>query len=148
MNCPVCGNPTKDSKSRCEFCGSELGARPSKTKKKPLVKTVNIKDDLPTAEEARTRMRKEIQSARQAGIRVLKLIHGYGSSGKGGVLRLKLRQSLRKMETADEILGVMIGEHFHPGSEDGRFFLKRYSELSEDSDYQRNNPGVTLIALK
>jgi len=147
MTCPVCGNPTSDSKSCCEFCGAELGARPAKKKKKPLVKTVNIKDDMPTAEEARKRMRSEIQSAKQGNVRVLKLIHGYGSSGTGGVLQQKLRPTLRKMEKEGLILGMLIGEQFHPESQEGRFFLRRYPELRDDSDYQRNNPGITLIVL-
>jgi hypothetical protein len=148
MTCPVCGNPTSDSKSCCELCGAELGARPTKKKrKKPLVKTVNIKEDMPTAEQARERMRNEIQSAKQGNVRLLKLIHGYGSSGKGGVLQQKLRPTLRKMEKEGLILGVLIGEQFHQDSEGGRFFLKRYPELVDDSDYKRNNPGITLIAL-
>ncbi|GBE29973.1 smr domain protein [bacterium BMS3Bbin04] len=147
MNCPVCGNPTNPSRSTCEFCNEPLGKRPAKSKNKPLLRTINIKENLPTATEARERMRKEIQSARQAKIRVIKLIHGYGSSGKGGVLRQKLRHSLRKMEKAGEVEHVMIGEEFHLESEDGRFFLKRYPELTSDSDYNHNNPGITLIAL-
>ncbi len=148
MDCPVCGNPTSSSKSRCEFCGAELGgARPARKKRTALVREVNVKGDMPTADVARERMRVEIQTARQAKARVLKVIHGYGSSGQGGVLRSKLRQSLRKMEKQGAILGWLAGEEFDLHGEKGRWFLKRYPELEADHDYKRHNPGITLIGL-
>jgi hypothetical protein len=56
-----------------------------------LLRTVNLEEGLPSVEQARTRLVSEITSARSAGTRLLKVIHGYGSSGVGGDLRIALQ---------------------------------------------------------
>lgn len=150
MTCPTCGNPTSSSRSTCTFCGESLsGARPPKKKRSSglPVRVVNIKEGMPTAEQARTRLRAEIETSRQKRLRVLKIIHGYGSTGKGGVLRSKLRQSLRKLEKQGQITGWLAGEEFHREGDAGRYFLARYPELERDEDYKRTNPGITLVGL-
>jgi len=38
---------------------------------------------MPTVEDARRRLLEELRQAKQVGVRALKIIHGYGSSGKG-----------------------------------------------------------------
>src|SRR2546425_7725169 len=60
--------------------------------------TFNVEAALPTLEEARRQVIDEIRRAKREGVRVLKIIHGYGSSGKGGTLCVGLRKSfgLRK----------------------------------------------------
>jgi len=60
----------------------------------------NIEAGMPTLDEARRQVVEEIRRAKKEGVRVLKVIHGYGSSGKGGKLCEGLRKSfaLRKKE--------------------------------------------------
>ena len=67
------------------------------------IKTVNLKDGLPSVEQARTRLRAEIETAQGNGLKLLKIIHGYGSHGVGGELRLALQATLRRMAHAGEI---------------------------------------------
>jgi len=54
----------------------------------------------------------EIKRAKREGVKVLKVIHGYGSSGKGGALYVGLRKSfgLRKKEAV--IKDFIAGEDF------------------------------------
>ncbi len=111
------------------------------------VRTVNVEADLPTLEEARKRTLDEIRKARREGVRVLKIIHGYGSTGKGGKLCIGLRKSfaLRKKE------GVI--KEFIPGEEFSIFnptvlaLLERAPELRGDPDLDATNEGVTLLLL-
>ena len=49
-------------------------------------RVINVKADLPALEEARRLVIEEIKRAKRDGVRVLKIIHGYGSTGKGGTL--------------------------------------------------------------
>ena len=67
------------------------------------IKTVNLKEGMPSVEEARARLTTEIHAARQAGLKVLKIVHGYGSTGVGGDLRFALQATLRQMAAKKEI---------------------------------------------
>ena len=67
------------------------------------LKTVNLEDGMPSVAQARARLSTEIRSAQQSGVKVLKLIHGYGSTGIGGDLRVALQSTLRQMAQAHEI---------------------------------------------
>lgn len=48
------------------------------------LKEVNIKYDMPTADLAVRRTTYAIENGRTLGASAVKLIHGYGSTGKGG----------------------------------------------------------------
>ena len=47
---------------------------------------------MPTLEDARRLVIEEIRKAKREGAKVLKVIHGYGSSGTGGKLCVGLRK--------------------------------------------------------
>jgi hypothetical protein len=53
--------------------------------------TLNLKEGFPTVDDARRRLLSEMQSARARGVRVIKVIHGWGSSGEGGKLGPAIR---------------------------------------------------------
>ena len=48
------------------------------------LRTYNVEAGLPTLDEARRLVIEEIKRAKREGMKVLKVIHGYGSSGQGG----------------------------------------------------------------
>ncbi len=52
-----------------------------------LYRTVNIEKGHPQLHKALHHLQQEINIARKSGIKVLKIIHGYGSSGKGGAMK-------------------------------------------------------------
>ena len=51
------------------------------------VRELNLELGRPDAAEALRRLAAEVEAARKMGTPAMKLIHGYGSSGKGGRLR-------------------------------------------------------------
>ena len=110
--------------------------------------TLNIEADLPTLDEARRRVIAEIAQAKRAGVRVLKVIHGYGSSGVGGKLCIGLRKSfgLRKKEGA--IKDFITGEEFSIFHDRTLSLLEAVPELRGDPDLNATNEGVTLLWLK
>jgi hypothetical protein len=111
------------------------------------VRTVNLEDGMPTVPQARARLSTEIRAARQTGVKVLKLIHGYGSSGSGGDLRIALQSSLRQMAETQEIHGCIYGENWRTSDARSWELLKRLAELKSDSDLGRGNRGITLVIL-
>jgi Smr domain-containing protein len=109
--------------------------------------TLNLEAGLPTVDEARRRLLSEMQSARARGVRVMKVIHGWGSSGEGGKLGPAIRKSLRLRVKEGQASSVVPGERFSSDSNEGRELLQRYPALRNDRDFNRANPGITLVEL-
>jgi hypothetical protein len=111
------------------------------------MKTVILKEGMPSVEQARARLQGEIQTARQSGIKVLKVVHGYGSTGVGGDLRIALQSTLRQMADRHEIRDCIYGENWRKSDERSWELLKHMPELKDDADLGRGNKGVTLVLL-
>lgn len=111
------------------------------------LKTLNLEAGGPSLEEARRRLLHEMDLARQKGIRVLKVIHGYGSSGAGGVLCAGIRRSLRLRVKEGKAVVVVSGERFSSDALEARDLLQRYPSLRRDRDLNRANPGITIVEL-
>ena len=105
--CEMCGEDIDSS--ICPFCGTENTFSHSGKKKKNKISSVNIKEDLPTVEVALSRVRENIS---KCSTKALKIIHGYGSSGRGGVIKEELHYLLSKMAARSEISGWIPGEEF------------------------------------
>lgn len=111
------------------------------------IKTVVLKDGLPSVEEARGRLLAELNLARQSGIRVLKIVHGYGSTGVGGDLRFALQATLRQMTTKGEIRDCIFGENWRKSDERSWELLRNLPGLKSDPDLGRGNKGMTIVLL-
>ena len=73
------------------------------------MKTVNLKSDMPSVQEALQRLDREIAVARQQKITLVKLVHGYGSTGAGGDIRIAVQKRLRELADAGQIRGCIFG---------------------------------------
>jgi hypothetical protein len=111
------------------------------------VTTVNLKTGMPSIPQAETRLTAELRSARERGLRVLKIIHGYGSSGVGGDLRIALQSTLRQMRERKEIEDCIFGEEWRKSDDRAWSVVKRFPELKDDSDFGRGNRGITIVVL-
>ena len=111
------------------------------------IKTVNLEAGMPSIPQARSRLSSELHVARQGGVRVLKLVHGYGSSGVGGDLRIALQSTLRQMAEAKEIRDCIYGENWCTSNERSWELIKLMPELKRDSDLGKGNRGMTLVVL-
>ena len=112
------------------------------------IRTLNLEQGFPTRDEARLRLESAIAQAKKDGVPALKIIHGYGSSGKGGVLRFALRSYLRQMKDRGEIALFVNGESFSQFEERSRELLRRQPDLLVDQDLGSGNKGVTLVLIK
>jgi hypothetical protein len=112
-----------------------------------LIKVVNLEDGMPSVEQARSRLSSELSVARAGGVKILKLIHGYGSSGVGGDLRIALQATLRQMSERREIRACIYGENWRKADESAWALLKQFPELKDDRDLGRGNRGITVVVL-
>jgi hypothetical protein len=112
------------------------------------VRTFNVEADLPTLEEARKRVIEEIRRAKRERVRVLKVIHGYGSSGRGGKLCIGLRKSFALRKQEGVIREFICGEEFSIFNPTVLNLLEAVPELRGDPDLNATNEGVTVLWLK
>ena len=108
----------------------------------------NVEAGLPTLEEARRLVIGEIKRAKHDGVKVLKVIHGYGSSGKGGALCVGLRKSFGLRKKEGVIKDAIAGEDFSIFNEAVLDLLEAVPELRGDPDLGATNEGVTILWLK
>jgi hypothetical protein len=111
------------------------------------LETLNIKGTMPTAEAAWTHLQGAIDGARLRGVRILKVVHGYGSSGVGGKIRRRVRGGVGKMVEAGKLKGMVFGEDWGPFSATARGWVDAFPALRNDSDYGKGNEGITLIQV-
>jgi hypothetical protein len=76
------------------------------------LKTCNVEAGFPSLDEARRLVLEEIRKSKREGVRVLKVIHGYGSSGKGGTLNHGLKKSFALRKKEGVIKDYIPGENF------------------------------------
>ena len=112
-----------------------------------IIKTVNLKSDRPTVHEALQRLDREIARARQQNLTWLKVIHGYGSTGAGGDIRIAVQKRLHELVAAGQIAGCILGEEWAKSSEEVWRMLQAHAELKADPDLGRRNPGITIVVL-
>lgn len=108
---------------------------------------VNIKYDMPSADLAVRRTTFAIQNGRALGAAALKLIHGYGSSGKGGRIRVEVRAYLQRQKSRGLIRDFIPGERFSIFDEATRQAFLRCDDLRRDSDLDGSNNGITIVLL-
>jgi len=111
------------------------------------VELVNLELGKPSIPQAQARLTAEIRAARARGTTVLKIIHGYGSSGVGGDLRIALQASLQQMREGGEIRECIYGENWRRSDATTWELVKRFPELKNDSDFGRGNRGITVVVL-
>lgn len=111
------------------------------------IRVINVEEDLPSLDEARRRLQEELRRARREKVKVLKVIHGYGSTGKGGALNIGLRKSFKMRKKEGLIRDFIPGEDFSIFNQATMDLLQAVPELRGDSDLNVTNEGVTFVIL-
>lgn len=117
-------------------------------KRMNAIRTYNVEAGLPTLDDARRLVIAEIKHAKRDGVTVLKVIHGYGSSGKGGTLCVGLRKSFGLRKKEGVIKEFVAGEAFSIFNPTVLALLEAVPELRGDPDLGATNEGVTVLWLK
>ena len=97
--------------------------------------------------EALDRLGREIAIARQQKHSRLKIIHGYGSSGAGGEIRIAVQKRVREMVAAGELRGCIFGEDWSKSNDETWRLLQAQPVLKSDADLGRRNLGITIVQL-
>ncbi len=108
---------------------------------------INLETDKPSTETALRRLKLELMTLRRIGVKRVKIIHGYGSTGKGGSIRNAVRAELLEQARSAKIRAFCPGELFGPFEKQGRHILEVDPAFRNDSDWARSNDGVTLVSI-
>jgi hypothetical protein len=111
------------------------------------IKTVNLKSDMPLVREALQRLDRELARARQEKTLLLKLVHGYGSTGAGGDIRIAVQKRLLEMIQNNQIRGCIFGENWSKSDDAAWKLLQSHPDLKSDADLGRGNRGITIVLL-
>ena len=111
------------------------------------LREINLEAGMPLVADALRRLTFEVHHSKALGLAALKLIHGYGSSGKGGKIRVAARDRLEFLMQKREIRGYICGEDFSIFDGDTRQAFLRCDALRKDRDLERHNNGVTFVIL-
>ena len=108
---------------------------------------INLKKGFPTVEMAMISLRQSLVNGKARGAVSLKIIHGYGSTGKGGAIRSATYRQLVIYKEAGKIKEFVQGDAFSPFYPAGRAVIKLDPLLTQDQDYIRTNQGITIVIL-
>ena len=146
MICPVCGNEIKEITTRCPYCGAKISII-AKSNNPSKIVVYNLEKNMPTCAQAEKMLYHKIFELRKSKTKVLKIIHGYGSSGIGGELRYCMREYLDTLIKRGFIKFYVAGENFRSSFPNGKKLISTFKWITKDSDYNRKNKGITLIVL-
>lgn len=111
------------------------------------METANIEKYMPTVYQAEILVKNNLETFRRKGLKAFKIIHGYGSTGKGGALRTGLRNYLTQLKKAKIIADFIPGEDWSVFDETTRKVLDLNDEFRKDSDLGKMNSGITIIVI-
>jgi hypothetical protein len=146
-DCEICGNEIPDGARTCPYCDSPQrgGRRPSGPREE--VRDINIEVGLPSVEEGLAKLNRELWRAIGDGVRVVRVIHGWGSKGTGGKLRVACRADLRRRMASRQVTSVVPGESYSPSTGIGKELMRRCPSLRGCVRTDAGNPGITFVGL-
>lgn len=111
------------------------------------VRELNLELGYPTVDEALRRLESDLAAAKKLKTPVIKVIHGYGSGGKGGRIRTAAWKYLKAQQAAGRVASVICGEDFSIFHEETRRAFTRCEGLRQDRDLDGDNRGVTFVVM-
>ena len=113
-----------------------------------IILEINIKDDMPTVDVALNRLDAALRHYGKRS-KLIKIVHGYGSTGVGGKIRTAVRKQLRLKKSSGSIRDFIPGEEFSMFHSSAQKALELfYKEITADRDYNQSNEGITVVILK
>jgi hypothetical protein len=116
-------------------------------KTKSRIHIIDLEAGKPSVHEALAHLDFQLANARRQGRSLLKLIHGYGSTGAGGDIRIAIQKRLHELERSGTIRRSIFGEDWGTSNAHTWELLKAQPALKQDPDLGRRNLGITIVLL-
>lgn len=109
------------------------------------VKEINLEYGSPTVDVAVRNMVNHLGTCKRQGFKAVILIHGYGSSGVGGSIKVAVRSKLKESSLSGIVKEYCGGEQWY---EKKREFISNCQQLSDFGNRVQGNQGITVVLLK
>lgn len=109
------------------------------------VKEVNLERGNPTVDVAMRKLVNELSTAKGAGYRAVILVHGYGSTGVGGAIKVATKGKLKESSLVGVVKDSVGGETWINRKKE---FLDVCSQLKDFDRYIEGNRGLTVVLLR
>ncbi len=107
---------------------------------------IDIKSSMPTQEVAEMMLKQQLNGIKNK-VKIVKILHGYGSTGVGGSIKTMAHNTLKSMMARKQIKAYVPGEAIYQtlGFDE---VIRRYKPLMvQDSDFKKGNPGITYVIV-
>ena len=112
-----------------------------------MIHEINLEIGRPDVIQALRQLEFFIANVRVQNEKVIKIIHGYGSTGRGGSIRGGVRRLMREYKADGRITLLIKGEDFSIFDPSTRYLIEKSPDVSDDKDLNRSNNGITYIML-
>ena len=112
-----------------------------------MIYTINIKEGFPPADVAVAEALHEIDVQKLVDTKVIKIIHGHGSHGKGWLIKQKLHKALNEYKINHKIKDYLKGENFTTSNRLYGYVLAESPDIIVDNDLRVANFGITIVLL-
>lgn len=146
VDCDICGNDIPGDAFHCPFCGNRQ-EREGYRKSPGRHRLINIENGKPTVAAALQKLDRDLELARTEQAIAATIIHGYGASGRGGVIRVECRKYLVHLQEKRKIRAFIPGEEFSKKEGRTRSLLRRLPQLANRENLNKKNKGITIVEL-
>lgn len=108
------------------------------------MKTLNIELGFPSQKEARLKLDNYIKKLDNSN-KIIKVIHGYGSTGVGGSIKKMVHSYLKRIKSEGIIKDFLPGEAVKELMGFDQTITKYRAYIKDDHDFKIGNPGITYI---
>ena len=108
---------------------------------------IDVESGALTVAEALAKVETELEILKLSGVKMAKIVHGYGSKGVGGEIKKALLMRLTQLKRSKKIEDFSPCEAFSFLSFTGKIYQKKYPSLLIDEDLKTKNFGITIVFL-
>lgn len=108
---------------------------------------IDVKSEMQTCLMAVAQLENEIDACKLGGFTVLKVIHGYGSHGVGGLIKKDIHKRLKELKSQKKIFDFIPCEKWSQTNPLRKTAINYSNELLADSDLMYLNAGVTIVLI-
>ena len=106
---------------------------------------LNLELYKPTVNEAIEKFIFHLNNYKKNNIKCIYIIHGYGSHGKGGLIRDAIRKKISTLKEQNLIKTYIYGEDFNILNNTAYQLKQQYKEL--EHLFHMKNKGVTIVLI-
>lgn len=109
--------------------------------------TIDIKSERQTVSEAIAQFLLESESYKKGGFKVMKVIHGYGSHGVGGAIKIAFLKKCEELKRQKKIDDYVCCDQWTPKNIVRKIATNYCPDLMADKELYLLNPGCSIVIL-